>query len=96
MTAPPFTTRPLYLGRKGLLACGHYLAARAGQRMLDKGGNAVDAGVAAGFALNLLKPTLNGIGREVPILVWSAKDKKAYSISGQGFLGKAATLDAFP
>ncbi|MBY0228833.1 MAG: gamma-glutamyltransferase family protein [Gemmataceae bacterium] len=95
MPPPPFTTRPLYLGRKGLLACGHYLAARAGQRMLDKGGNAIDAGVAAGFALNLLKPTLNGLGGENPILVWHAKDKKAYSVSGQGFLAKVATLDAY-
>src|SRR4051812_47718045 len=94
---PPaaFTTRPLYLGRKGLLACGHYLAARAGQRMFDKGGNAIDAAVAAGFALNLLKPTLNGLGGEAPILVWSAAEKKAFSISGQGFLPKAATLDAY-
>src|SRR5277367_2317494 len=58
---PAFTTRPLYLGRRGLLAAGHYLAARAGQRMFDKGGNAIDAVVATGFALNLLKPHLNGL-----------------------------------
>jgi gamma-glutamyltranspeptidase/glutathione hydrolase len=88
-----FTTRPLYLGRRGLLASGHYLAARAGQRMFDKGGNAIDAAVASGFALNLLKPHLNGLGGEVPILVYSAGEKKVFSISGQGWSGKAATID---
>src|SRR5918911_428527 len=80
-----FTTRPVYMGRRGVLASGHYLAARAGQRMFDKGGNAIDAAVASGFALNLLEPHNNGLGGEVPILIHSAQDKKVYSISGQGF-----------
>jgi gamma-glutamyltranspeptidase/glutathione hydrolase len=91
----PFTTRPLYLGRRGILAAGHYLAARAGQRMFDKGGNAIDAAVAAGYALNLLKPHANGLGGEVPILVYSAAEKKVFSLSGQGWIGKAATVDYF-
>ncbi|MFO0879327.1 MAG: gamma-glutamyltransferase family protein [Gemmataceae bacterium] len=90
-----FTTRPLYLGRRGLIAAGHYLAARAGQRMFDRGGNAIDAAVAAGFALNLLMPHVNGLGGEVPILVYSAAEKKVFSISGQGFIGRAATLEQF-
>src|SRR5262249_32005539 len=90
-----FTTPPVYMCRQGVLASGHYLAARAGQRMFDKGGNAIDATVASGYALNLLEPQNNGLGGEVPILVYSAKDKKAYAISGQGFVGKAATVDYF-
>src|SRR5437764_4725495 len=94
---PPdsFTTRPVYMGRRGLVSAGHYLAARAGQRMFDKGGNAIDAVVAAGFALNLLEPHNNGLGGEVPILVYSASEKKVFSISGQGFIGKAATPELF-
>jgi gamma-glutamyltranspeptidase/glutathione hydrolase len=91
----PFTTRPVYMGRRGVLASGHYLAARAGQRMFDKGGTAIDAAVASGFALNLLKPHLNGLGGEVPILVYSASEKKVFALSGQGFSGKAATVDYF-
>src|SRR3954467_4227548 len=92
---PSFTTRPVYMGRRGLLVAGHYLAARAGQRMFDRGGNAIDAAVASGFALNLLLPHMNGIGGEVPILIYSASDKKVYSISGQGFSGKACTVDHY-
>src|SRR2546425_11283369 len=90
-----FTTRPVYMCTHGVLAAGHYLAARAGQRMFDRGGNAIDAVVASGFALNLLKPHLNGLGGEVPILVYSASEKKVFSISGQGFMGKAGTLEYF-
>src|SRR5206468_5083096 len=91
----PFTTRPLYLGRRGLLAAGHYLAARAGQRMFDRGGNAIDAAVASGFALNLLEPQSNGLGGEVPILIYSAKEGKPFVVCGQGWSGKAATVEWF-
>ena len=44
--AGTFTTRPVYMGTHGVVASGHYLGARAGQRMFDKGGNAIDAAVA--------------------------------------------------
>src|SRR5258708_5707342 len=80
-----FTTRPVYMGTHGLIASGHYLAARAGQRMFDKGGNAIDATVASGFALNLLEPQNNGLGGEGPILIHTAKEGKVFSINGQGF-----------
>jgi gamma-glutamyltranspeptidase/glutathione hydrolase len=94
-TQNPFTTRPVYMGTHGLLASGHYLAARAGQRMFDKGGNAIDAAVASGLALNLLEPQSNGLGGEVPILIYVASEGKPVSVSGQGFCGKAATVEWF-
>src|SRR6516162_11104581 len=95
MASDGFTTRPVYMGRHGVIASGHYLAARAGQLMFDRGGNAIDAVVASGFALNLLKPHLNGLGGEVPLLVYSASEKKVFSISGQGFTAQASTVDWF-
>lgn len=91
----PFTTRPVYQGMHGVLASGHYLGARAGQKMFDKGGNAIDAVVASGFALNVLEPQSCGIGGEVPILVYSAREQKVFAISGQGWVGKVATIDWF-
>src|SRR3954454_22607327 len=90
-----FTTRPVYMGRRGVLAAGHYLAARAGQRLFDQGGNAIDAAVASGFALNLLEPHNNGLGGEVPILIYSARERRAFALSGQGWVGRAATVDTF-
>src|SRR6516164_52889 len=94
-SAGTFTTRPVYFGTHGVIASGHYLGARAGQRMFDRGGNAIDAAVASGFALNVLEPQSCGIGGEVPILIYSAKEGKPFAISGQGWSGKAATVDWF-
>jgi gamma-glutamyltranspeptidase/glutathione hydrolase len=91
----PFTTRPVYLGTHAVIAAGHYLAARAGQRQLDRGGNAIDAAVASGFALNVLEPQSCGVGGEVPILIYSAREGKPVALSGQGWAGKAATVDWF-
>ena len=62
-----YTTRPKITGRKGVVSAGHYLAAAAGTRMLAIGGNAIDAGVAAGFALTVLKPCENSMGGDVRI-----------------------------
>jgi gamma-glutamyltranspeptidase/glutathione hydrolase len=90
-----FTTRPVFMGRRGVIASGHYLAARAGQLMFEKGGNAIDAAVASGFALNILEPQSNGIGGEVPILIYNAAKGQVFSISGQGWVGRAATIDWF-
>src|SRR5262245_41525402 len=92
---PLFTPRPVYMGTHGVIASGHYLGAVAGQRMFDRGGNAVDAVVASGLALNVLEPQSCGIGGEVPILVWSAREAKVFAVSGQGWVGKAATIDWF-
>ena len=90
-----YKTRPEITGKRGVVAAGHYLAAAAGAKMFAKGGNAVDAGVAAGFALAVLKPCENSIGGECPILIYSPRDKKVISISGQGVAPKKATVEWF-
>jgi gamma-glutamyltranspeptidase/glutathione hydrolase len=78
-----------------MVAAGHYLAAAIGLSILEKGGNAVDAGVAAGFALALLKPQNLGIGGEVPILIHLAEQHRSLAINGQGWAPRAATIDWF-
>src|SRR5712692_5986135 len=88
-------TRPVVMGTHGMAASGHPLAARAGVKMLEQGGNAIDAGVAQVFAQSVLEFNLFGIGGECPILVYSAKDKKVYAINGQGVAPKAATIEWF-
>src|SRR5207248_10071579 len=59
------------------------------------GGNAVDAGVAAGFAVALLKPQSVGIGGEAPILIHLADQHRTVAINGQGWAPRAATIDWF-
>jgi gamma-glutamyltranspeptidase/glutathione hydrolase len=78
-----------------MVAAGHYLASAIGLRMLEQGGNAVDAGVAAGFAVALLKPQSVGIGGEVPILIHLAEQRRSVAINGQGWAPRAATIDWF-
>lgn len=89
------TSRPVITGGKGVVTSGHYLATAAGMKMLAKGGNAIDAGVAAGFALAVLKPYENSLGGECPIIIYSPKDKKVITISGQGAAPKKATIKWF-
>jgi len=88
-------TRPVILGTHGVTASGNYLATVAGIRIMEQGGNAVDAGVAMVLAQNVLEPESCGFGGEVPILVYSAKDGKVHAISGQGVAPRAATIDWF-
>jgi gamma-glutamyltranspeptidase/glutathione hydrolase len=78
-----------------MVAAGHYLAAAIGLSILEKGGNAVDAGVAAGFAVALLKPQSVGIGGEVPILIHLANQHRSVAVNGQGWAPRAATIDWF-
>jgi gamma-glutamyltranspeptidase/glutathione hydrolase len=82
-------------GKRAVLAAGHFLATSAGLKMLAKGGNAIDAGVAAGFALGVLKPHQNGYGGECPILIYSPKDGKVTAVSGQGTAPGKATIEWF-
>jgi len=90
----PFTTRPPLRGFGGAVSAGHYLATAIGIRMLGDGGNAADAACAMGFALQVLEPTQNGPGGEVPILVHAGRSDRVHAISGQGGAPAAATLDA--
>ena len=90
-----FTTRPVVMGTHGAVTSGHYLASVIGLNILQKGGNAIDAGVAMGFAETVLEPYMLGIGGEVPILIYSAELEKVIAINGQGFAPKNATIKWF-
>jgi gamma-glutamyltranspeptidase/glutathione hydrolase len=90
-----FTTRPVIMGTHGMVTSGHYLASRIGLHILEEGGNAVDAGVAMGFALAVLEPYIYGIGGEVPILLYLADERRVVCLSGQGPAPRKATIGWF-
>ncbi len=81
------------MGRRGVVTSGHYLATAAAFRIMEQGGNAVDAAAAMCFCLNLLEPHLNGLGGEAPTPIYSAKEKKAFAISGMGWSPQAFTIE---
>ncbi len=87
-------TRPELAGDLGMVASTHWLASQAGMSVLERGGNAADAAVAAGFVLQVVEPHLNGPAGEVPILV-ATPDGAAEVICGQGVAPAAATPAAF-
>ncbi len=83
------------MGTHGVVTSGHYLASVIGLSILKRGGNAVDAGVAMGFALSALEPQSYGIGGEAPILIHSAKERCVHAIKGQGYAPRKATVAWF-
>jgi gamma-glutamyltranspeptidase/glutathione hydrolase len=89
-----FTTRPELKGTFGMVSSTHWLAAQCGMAVLEEGGNAFDAAVAAGFVLQVVEPHLNGLGGEVPILLWDASRSRVEVICGQGPAPKSASIDA--
>ncbi len=95
MTSASFTTRPELAGTFGMVASTHWLASAAGMAVLEQGGNAFDAAVAAGLVLQVVEPHLNGPGGEVPVIGFDAARDEAFVLDGQGPAPAAATLAAF-
>lgn len=89
------THRPPVSGRHYAVSSGHALASLAATRILDNGGNAIDAGVAAGMALGVLQPDLVGFTGVAPIIAYLAEQDRIVTVSGLGRWPKAATLDYF-
>jgi gamma-glutamyltranspeptidase/glutathione hydrolase len=89
------TTRPELAGSFGMVASTHWLATQTGMSVLERGGNAFDAAVAAGFVLQVVEPHLNGPGGDLPVVLWSAAEQRVRVVCGQGTAPAAATPEAF-
>lgn len=90
-----FTTRPEIRGTFGVVTSTHWIASQVGMSMLEKGGNAFDAAVAAGFTLQVVEPHLCGPAGEVPIIFHSAATGRTEVLAGQGPAPAAASIEAF-
>src|SRR5690242_9996753 len=91
----PFSTRPVLRGTFGMVAATHWLAAASGMRMLELGGNAFDAAVAAGFVLQVVEPHQNGPAGDLPVVYWSAAAGAPRVLCAQGPAPAAARARAF-
>ncbi len=90
-----FTTRPELSGTFGMVTSTHWLASAAGMAMLERGGNAFDAAVAAGFVLQVVEPHMNGPGGDSVSLLHDARKGETLVLCGQGGAPAAATVDAY-
>src|SRR5690348_2372356 len=88
----PFTTRPVIDGTFGVVAATHWIGAAVGMGILERGGNAFDAAVAAAFTLQVVEPHLNGPGGDVPVLLYDVRKGKPELICGQGPAPAGATI----
>ncbi|MFC5799174.1 gamma-glutamyltransferase family protein [Streptomyces formicae] len=89
-----FTTRPTLQGTFGMVSSTHWLASQSAMAVLEDGGNAFDAAVAAGFVLHVVEPHLNGPAGEVPIILAPAGGEVRV-LCGQGPAPAGATIEHY-
>src|SRR5438105_7863775 len=87
--------RPTIMGTRHMIAATQYLATQAGFKILEAGGNAIDAGVAAGIALGVVQPEFVNVAGVAPIIVYSAAENRIVTIPGLGPWPKALPRDYF-
>src|ERR1700745_4317815 len=94
ITGKPFATRSEVLARHGMVCTSVPAAKEVGLDILKRGGNAVDAAIAANATLGLMEPVSNGIGGDLFAIVYSAKENKLYGINGSGRSPLGLSYDA--
>ena len=77
----------------GIVATSYVQASQAGARILEQGGSAIDAGIAANAVLGVAEPMMNGVGGDLFAIYWDAKTGKLYGLNASGWAPKALTIE---
>src|ERR1700730_9362120 len=85
--------RSMIVTRYGIVAASQFLASQAGSKILEAGGNAIDAAIAANAVLGLTQPYVNGVGGDLFAIVYEAKTGKVYGLNSSGWTPKALTIE---
>lgn len=89
------TLYPQVMGREAMVATEHYLSASAGARMFARGGNAIDAAVAATLVEGVVNPHMHTIGGEAPMLIYLADAQRVVAVNGNKTAPARATIDFY-
>lgn len=92
ITGKSFATRSEVIARHAMAATSQPLATQVAIDILKKGGNAIDAAIAANATLGLMEPTGNGIGGDLFAIVWVAKEQKLFGLNASGRSPKSLSL----
>jgi len=86
-------SRSMVISRNGIVAAESPLAAEAGVRILEQGGNAVDAAIATNAMMGVVEPMMNGMGGDLFAIVYDAKANKLYGLNASGWAPKGLTIE---
>src|ERR1700729_352388 len=95
LSGPQRPRRPNVIAQRHVVVSGHYYASLAGLQILEAGGNAIDAGVATGLAIDVLESQFVGFGGVAPVMIHLAERGETLVINGVGVWPKAARVDYF-
>jgi gamma-glutamyltranspeptidase/glutathione hydrolase len=87
------TARSMVVTRYGVVATSHVQASVAGAKILERGGSAVDAAIAANAALGVTEPMMNGMGGDLFAIYWDAKTGKLYGLNASGWAPRGLTIE---
>jgi gamma-glutamyltranspeptidase/glutathione hydrolase len=85
--------RSMVISQNGIVAAESPLAAQAGARILEHGGNAVDAAIATNAMMGVISPMMNGIGGDLFAIVYDAKANKLYGLNASGWAPKGLSIE---
>ena len=86
------TARSMVVTRYGIVATSHVQASVAGAKILERGGSAVDAAIAANAVLGVTEPMMNGMGGDLFAIYWDAKAGKLYGLNASGWAPRGLTI----
>src|SRR5271170_2005882 len=89
----PGQGRSMVVTEFGIVAAPQFLASQAGAHILEEGGNAVDAAIAATAVMGVVQPYVNGIGGDLFAIYYDAKTGKLYGLNASGWTPKALTIE---
>jgi gamma-glutamyltranspeptidase / glutathione hydrolase len=89
----PGQGRSMVVSKLGIVSTPQFLASQAGAHILEKGGNAIDAAIAANAVMGVVQPYVNGIGGDLFMVYYEAKTGKLYGLNSSGWTPKALTID---